>query len=249
MLCANWCSVNSPALCPSGWGGVATFSHRLPVADADLELGPETSAVLCCPPQYTSHINGHGCGSPVSESQMVTYINPESRDAGGWDLGSLLTTTISSSSNIVGHGVVALWQKSDEAVLKAAALSASPTEKASSVESTPVPASSFTSSTASSTASSASAGDASPNDSIDGLSAGAKAGIGVGVSLVILIACVAAFFLWKRKRPDAYHNSEHPPPVELSESYKRYEAPTKIVIPSQELCGKPVEKQYRYELP
>ncbi|KAI1312084.1 hypothetical protein F5Y03DRAFT_263812 [Xylaria venustula] len=45
-----------------------------------------------------------------------------------------------------------------------------------------------------------------------GLSAGAAAGIGIGVSLsVILVACVAGFFMFKKKR----HHEEHQEPIEL----------------------------------
>lgn len=42
--------LDSPAICPLGWETAATFSSALPVLKADIELGSETSAILCCPP-------------------------------------------------------------------------------------------------------------------------------------------------------------------------------------------------------
>lgn len=182
---------------------------------------------------YKYETNGHGCSSYLSHSQVVTYISPTSREAGGWDTGSPLVTTISEPTGVGGHGVVALWQKSDEALLQAAV-----TTTASNSQSA-APSSTFSGDFAGSTSTNSSE----DNEPSGGLPTAGIVGIGVGIAVFVLIACLVAFFFWRRRKQTG-HSGASPSSVELcGTSDQRYEAHS--LNPALELGGK---DGYRYEL-
>ncbi|PVH97497.1 hypothetical protein DM02DRAFT_616514 [Periconia macrospinosa] len=216
---AWWTYYNSPAICPSGWTEAVTFSKELPVNGPPLQLGSDTSAVCCCPPSFTYPVsagNGHACASMISQSQVINYISPIPRDGGGWNTGEVSQTSFSLPSSVAGHGIVVMWQKSDESALKAAA----ETTTSASASQTLIPSPTKPS-------------DSQTKDSNDGLSTGSKIGIGVVVVLVIVIVGAIIFLLWLRKARAGPAN--RPAPVELSAMGYKYEVPA--TSPSYELPG------------
>ena len=131
-------------------------------------------------------------------------------------------TTLDPPQIVWLNGVPVAWQSSDDALLAELTSTSSglPTIIASSTSSgLPTTIASSTSSATPSTVT-----------STHGLSNGAKAGIGVGVTIGALTALLAGLFPFRRKRPkptevnDEFHKTELPdtahrvPPVELDNS-------------------------------
>lgn len=134
-------------------------------------------------------------------------------------MGPVSSSTFASASSVQGHGVVVLWQKSDEAVLAAASAASSPTTM-SIATGTTTPQAGPSSAIPQSTS-------APPRDSpggASGLSTGAKAGIGVGVPLAVLAFLLAGLVFWRRRGRADKDKAGNMPPAELgTEGVKRAE--------------------------
>ncbi|KAK7183378.1 hypothetical protein DPSP01_000491 [Paraphaeosphaeria sporulosa] len=191
----------SPAICPKGWNQVRTYARTLPGFTEDISIGQGTSVALCCPSGYTSVSpagHGHKCSSAFSQDQVVTYIFPTMKGPGDWDV-PVSTKTHAAPANpsiVYGDGVVVMWQKTDEAVLAAAAQETS------------------TSQTGSNTSTSTASPPTSP-PAAGGLSTGTKAGIGVGVAILALVALMIGWLFLRRRKKHSESLHEVPAPREL----------------------------------
>ncbi|KAL5371016.1 hypothetical protein DPSP01_014541 [Paraphaeosphaeria sporulosa] len=180
----------SPAICPYNWIVATTFQSDVPGGSV-IPLDTQTTAALCCPSGFHYLGAGHRCVSTVSRDQRIPYVSPTSNGADGWIRGLVSTSTLDSEMTVYGDGVPIWWQSSDEAVLAKAAAATNSIATASEVQSS---AQSVTPS-----ASGSSMTELEPAKK-DGLSSGAKAGIGVSVAVCILGAILAAFLVFLRRR-------------------------------------------------
>ena len=164
-----------PVVCPKGW----TTADRSTSDSISVQIN-------CCPSgyQYFEDVYGN-CLSSVSAGEVLTYASASSSPAPSPDDWSTVTTTLDTDSTVGAVAVVG-WN-----IKGATSPTPSPTTSPSN--------------TASAT------GDTSTNPSLpsptqttpdNGLSSGAKAGIGVGVALGVLgiLALLATFFLLRRRR-------------------------------------------------
>ncbi|KAF2437491.1 hypothetical protein P171DRAFT_492228 [Karstenula rhodostoma CBS 690.94] len=230
----------SPAICPDEWSTVATFQSEIPggIPAMVFSLGTQTTAAL----GYEYGDIGHICQSSVTRNQRVPYVSPTNLGI-SWDRGLVSTSTMAAGTMAYGDGVQILWQSTDEALLSAAmkaTTSASDTKKTSSLTGQ---SPSSTAQTSSST--SAATGGPAPRNR-DGLSVGAKAGIGVGIAAVVLIATIVGWFLFLRRKRhglelDAQTRSEVEGvgPVEKDSDREPRELP--VPVAPAELHGHPVQ--------
>jgi len=113
-----------------------------------------------------------------------------------WDRGSISYSVLVVDSSILGDGVPIWWQGSDHEIFaKASVTMASPTT-ASQIFSTTIAQASYTSSISSPTTSTTQTRASLP----DGLSKGARKGIGVDTSLFVLIGLTLCFFFIRSRR-------------------------------------------------
>lgn len=200
-------SFYSPALyCPSGYS-VACSS----------EVGSETRAV-CCPrldnvpllsqtsftcytdPPAWGAWSSYGCAAAMGTLVSEGPITIVATDAAG-------TTTTTTSLTNVNEGLNAFsvqirWQASDLVAPKATTSSIISTSVLSTASTGSTVGSAVSSTAARSTATSgSSSNDAQAEQSSSGgLSTGAIIAIGVIIPIVVIIALVAGFFLWRRRR-------------------------------------------------
>ena len=171
-------------------------------------LGSDTTAVLCCP-RYIypsllllynntnlslsgfsySEFAGHQCATTINAiNETLSYIAPYTSDT-VLIAGSPSISTITNTPYIFwGDGIPAWWQSSDLAAF------AAPPKTTSSSSSNPPSLNTNTGSQPSATSSSTS----SPPPSSRGLSKGAKAGIGVGISVFVIALMLGIFFYFRR---------------------------------------------------
>ncbi|RDW60259.1 hypothetical protein BP5796_11865 [Coleophoma crateriformis] len=158
--------------------------------------------IACCPSSYTFQSvlsSGLGqCNSELSASQLFTYASFD-LSATEW---TIATTTISSQASVFAVHVNGY---------AFAASTVSSTSSTSGSQTTAAYSQATLSSTIASTSSPSSTFDTSDHTSVQAsgaLSTGAKAGIGIGISLVIIgLSCVVAAFLFKRRRQRKLNNS------------------------------------------
>jgi hypothetical protein len=151
-------------------------------------LGPETTAVLCCPPGYSKGSWGHLCTSTVTVDQVLVYVAPR-LDGIAYDRGPVRTTTVDKAATVQGDGVPIWWQNSDSAVLAAAATKM-PTKTSENSQALSTPTLSPSESLA----------NLPKHNTKSGLSTGAKVGLGVGIPIAVLLALAIAFILLRRRK-------------------------------------------------
>ncbi|KAF1969941.1 hypothetical protein BU23DRAFT_232606 [Bimuria novae-zelandiae CBS 107.79] len=237
----------SPAICPSGWTTATTFRSYVPGVDDTkfFQLGPQTTAAICCPSSYSYFHMGHLCASIVTRDQRVPYVNPTSSGTDGWNRGIVSTLTVAKDFTAVGDGVQIRWQSSNEAVLAAAtdvtSITSSSSSKKESQNSQQSPSLAPTASNTSD-----------PGDK-GGLSTGAKAGIGVSIAgLALLTGILVGILLLlrhkKRQRQrqrqrQLLHEVGGPKPVEKHAYGEPQEVPVRdeptelYASPSQNYAG------------
>jgi len=175
-----------PLTCPHLWTTVATY-----IKDSS------TTQIMCCPSGYSNpratsgSVNGD-CLSSVSKGMVLTYASTAAGVSTDW---SMVTTTLSASSNVGAIAVVGF--NVARVTSTATADSSAGLTTASSDFSSRLSTSSFSDERSSPT------GTAPSNSSSDdGLSTGAKVGIGLGASLGILGigALILTVFLHRCRR-------------------------------------------------
>ncbi|KAH7393817.1 hypothetical protein DE146DRAFT_633768 [Phaeosphaeria sp. MPI-PUGE-AT-0046c] len=177
----------SPAICPMGWTVAATFRSSflftrlgtgVPSA-YHLPLGPDTSAALCCP----SYVNrgypawgrsdDHVCASSITRGQSIKFIAPSLAGL-IYNAGSPMTTTATGLTLVKGDGIPIWWQSTDTEMLSSVAAATSTSwNEYKSGHSIEIP--------------------------VVGLSIGAKTGIGIGVSALVIASLLLTFFLLRKR--------------------------------------------------
>jgi hypothetical protein len=195
----SWGPPDSPAICPHSWTPAQTFtSLTWGFGSVRIDLGTETTAVLCCPSGYDKGGYGHACTSKVAKDQTLHYVNPR-QNGTVWDRGEIRPTVIETATFIHGDGVPIWWQDKDKEVLDRAAQmtpSALPQSSGSLVAGNPTEGAS---SVLPENTNSSTPGQSQSSSSSSGLSTGAKIGLGVGIPLAILLGLALGYILFRRR--------------------------------------------------
>jgi hypothetical protein len=249
---------DSPAICPYSWTSAHTFTSLF-TGDASrtvVPLGPETTAVLCCPPGYVKGIWGHRCTSTVTVDQVLRYVAPR-LDGTGYDRGETKETTIEQETRVIGDGVPIWWQASDLPVLEAAA-QMTPTSMPPSASTSGAPSEGSAPTLPENT----SASDAERNQSSSssgGLTTGGKIGLGVGLPIAILLGLFIGYMFARRRRAKKIGGGDSAIPSEMAQhenggvgagkSAARYELKSDPVFEMDGGAGGKVELPASVELP
>ncbi|KAL5377441.1 hypothetical protein DPSP01_009779 [Paraphaeosphaeria sporulosa] len=201
----------SPAACPDDWARALTFTDGIPHNNmlTTLSVSASTTAILCCPSGFRYYTEGHVCTSAIKDGSTVKYVVPQNDDFGTLKIGPVSTSSYTAESHAFANGIVVMFQSSDVAMLKSAAVNPTAAVTSTSKLSTPTSTGhSETTGTASSTSAPTGAvTDAQSGTSSGGLSTGAKVGMGVGIPCALLLGLVFGWFLFRRRKANPY-----PPP-------------------------------------
>ncbi|KAK3369618.1 hypothetical protein B0T24DRAFT_681619 [Lasiosphaeria ovina] len=202
----NWGKFYSPAVCPSGWTSAGTWKDYGTRKILDYTPLPGEAAIYCCPSEYTYWDFIEVCTSTIgagSHRPTLTIVDGPPTDNPASDALTSYTTT--GPFSLGGHAMYAVptaiqvrFQASDTSLL---GLTGFPTTGTPSPTPGPNGASSSQSTSSSSIGVEAAGTDA-KTDAISNaqLSTGAKAGIGAGAALGVILLAVAAFFVFRRRR-------------------------------------------------
>ncbi|KAJ9145397.1 hypothetical protein NKR23_g5377 [Pleurostoma richardsiae] len=212
----------SPGICPSGFSQIPDVSSTLTFFPS---VGTSEHAAYCCMSGFTKTDWEDNCVSSWSGAyQFATYA------VQNYQVRSLYTTSGTlDGRSIVEHDPIQIrWKDGDFAAEVSNSTVTATTSGAKNSSSTTV--SSTTSSTipASTSSSGVDEGNSTRPTNKSGLSTGAKAGIGVGIALGVIILLLVAFFCWRRYRKArrAQPTIETPDQPELHDSdIKELEAP------------------------
>ncbi|CAI6331767.1 unnamed protein product [Periconia digitata] len=182
----------SPAICPYGWETATTLGSTVFGYSAKADLGPETTAVACCPSDYTYSQYGHACMSSGTRDQVIQYILPATQDGTVYP-GSVSFSTLPSDTWFRANGIQAWRQSTDNAVLDAAAAQSSTIIRTT-------PSSTPASTPATTTPSSPSPPSSQSSIPDSGIARSTKLGLAVGLPVAALVAILIAILLIYRRR-------------------------------------------------
>ncbi|KAH6671911.1 hypothetical protein B0J14DRAFT_564499 [Halenospora varia] len=193
----------SPALCPSGWVGypVSTFLYAQAITSS-------TSASVCCPTGYrVVRVDGELCQSIIESGAVITSLLFTHETAGLTEL--LDITTASDRYTMQIYPINVMWHSTDIEVVRLLQQISTPISFSSSKTSvtttgslpepshTTIETSSIALSTIPAASSTPTEQSISTKSSV--LGGGAKAGIAIGVLVVLCASSLVLFFLLRRR--------------------------------------------------
>lgn len=240
---------HSPAACPKGW----TTAHIYTSDFLRLSLGEATTAALCCPDGWirvrtsVQLDSAYGCQTLLHPGVSYTLVEVLSSGTAPDVVNRLGSTTIQSLSStpeyVVAYGIDVWHQSSDLHLFATTTTSSSP-----STPTTTNNSSGSSQNTSSSTPTSSGTIVSSPQ----GLSTGAKIGLGVGIPFGVIFAAIIGFILFRRRHRRNFGQAATPgtrDPANVPEWVSTEGGVKSPIFQTQPDMSQPVQSQNRPDHP